>query len=71
MLDHITKKNPNSTVVALINTGLNPEMHQGFLAAAEHYGAVALCLADIDKQHGHPSALGMQQIADQIEAALA
>jgi hypothetical protein len=31
---------------------------------------VAVVLSDIEKQHGHPSALGMQQIAEQIEAAL-
>lgn len=71
VLDHITKHNPKSTVVALINTNLNPEMHAGMVAAAEHYGVKAICLQDIDKQNGHPSALGMQQIADQIEAALA
>lgn len=70
VLDHITKKNPNATVVALINTGFKPELHEGMLAAAEHYGVVPICLADIDKQHGHPSALGMTQIAQQIEKAL-
>ena len=71
VLDHITKHNPKSIVVALINTGLKPELHEGMLAASEHYGVKAICLQDIDKKTGHPSALGMQQIADQIEAALA
>lgn len=71
VLDHITKHNPKSTVVALINTGFKPELHEGMLAASEHYGVKAICLQDIDKKTGHPSALGMQQIADQIEAALA
>ena len=70
VLDHISKHNPKSTAVAIINTGLNPEMHKGFVAAAEHYGVVAVCLENIDKQHGHPSALGMSQIAQQIEEAL-
>ena len=70
VLDHITKHNPNSTVVALVNTGLKPEIHEGMLVAAENYGVKAICLQDIDKQHGHPSALGMTQIAQQIEEAL-
>ena len=70
VLDHITKHNPNSTVVALLNTGLKLEIHEGMLAASEHYGVKAICLKDIDKQHGHPSALGMTQIAQQIEKAL-
>lgn len=70
VLDHITRKNPNATVVALINTGFEPELADGMAAAAAHYGAVCIRLADIDKQNGHPSALGMGQIADQVEAAL-
>lgn len=71
VLDYLGKHNPQATIVVPINTGLKPELHQGMLEAAEHYGAVTVCLADIDKQTGHPSALGMRQIADQIQAALA
>ena len=70
VLDYILKKNPNSTIVVPINTGFKPELHEGMVTAAEHYGAVTICLADIDKKTGHPSALGMQQIADQIQKAL-
>lgn len=71
VLDYLGKKNPQATIVVPINTGLKPELHTGMLEAAAHYGAVTICLADIDKKTGHPSALGMQQIADQIQAALA
>lgn len=70
VLDYLTQKNPQATIILPINTGFKPELHQGILEAAAHYGAVAVCLADIDKQNGHPSALGMQQIADQLQAAL-
>ena len=70
VLDYITKNNPKSTIVALLNTGLKPEIHEGMVAASGHYSVKTICLQDIDKQHGHPSALGMCQIADQIQAVL-
>lgn len=70
VLDYISKQNPKATLVAILNTGMKPEISAGMVEAAEHYGAVAVCLADISKQHGHPSALGMRQIAQQIETAL-
>ena len=70
VLEHITKHNPQTKVVAVLNTGLHPQIHAGVLAAAEHYGVTAVVLEDIDKQCGHPSALGMDQIAQQIEAVL-
>ena len=38
--------------------------------AAAHYGSVPVILHDIAKENGHPSALGMSQIADQVEAAV-
>lgn len=69
-LEHMTKCNPQAKVVAVINTGLKPEIAAGMIAAAEHYGATVVSLENIDKQHGHPSALGMRQIAEQIEAKL-
>lgn len=70
VLDHITRHNPNSVVVSVVNTQLQPEIHNGIVAAAEHYGVRLVVLENIEKQNGHPSALGMRQIADQIEAAL-
>jgi hypothetical protein len=71
VLDYLREHNPQATIVVPINTGFKSELHTGMLTAAAHYGAVTICLENIDKKSGHPSALGMQQIADQIEAALA
>ena len=70
VLDVLTKANPNSVVVTVINTDLHPEIAAGMAEAAAHYGAVPVILRDIDKENGHPSALGMTQIADQVEAAV-
>ena len=69
-LAYLIKHNPKTKVVAVLNTGLSPELQAGMLAAVEHYGAKAVVLQNIDKQHGHPTALGMRQIAEQIEAAM-
>lgn len=66
----LCREHPNARIVCVINTELKPEISQGMLAAAAHYGAVAVQLENIHKQNGHPSALGMQQIAQQIEAAV-
>ena len=69
-LEYLTKHNPQAKVVAVINTDLKPEIAAGMQVAAEHYGATVVALENIDKQHGHPTALGMRQIMEQIEAKL-
>ena len=70
VLDVICREHPKTCIVCVVNTGLNPVIAEGMHQAIEHYGAVTVNLADIDKQNGHPSALGMRQIAAQIEAVL-
>lgn len=69
-LEVLQREHPGATVVCVINTDLKPEICRGILDAAAHYGAVVVELANIDKQNGHPSALGMGQIADQVEAVV-
>ena len=70
VLEYLLQCNPKSKVIALVNTGLKPDIHEGICSAAAHYGVTAVVLENIDKQNGHPSAAGMRQIADQIEAVL-
>lgn len=70
MLDYVCKSNPDATVFCILNTQLNPRIHEGILTACRHYGAVAIELHDINKKCGHPSCLGMRQIAQQIDEAL-
>ena len=69
-LEYLTKQNPQAEIVAVINSELKPEITAGMIAAAEHYGATVVALENIDKQNGHPTALGMRQIMGQIEAKL-
>jgi len=70
ILEYLVQHNPQSKVIALVNTGLKPDIHNGICSAAANYGVAAVVLDDIDKQNGHPSAAGMRKIADQIEAVL-
>lgn len=70
VLEHITGKNPESQVVLIVNTDLKPELAAGMVEAGAHYGVPVVVLADIDKQNGHPSKLGMTQIADQVQSVL-
>jgi len=62
--------NPDAVILSAINTGFSPELTEGMEAAAAHYGVISLRLEDIHKQNGHPTALGMRQISQQIQAAL-
>ena len=70
VLETLTEHNPQSVVVSVVNTDLHPQIHEGILCANAHYGAVSVVLSEIHKQNKHPSALGMRQIAEQIEAVL-
>lgn len=63
-------KSAVSDVVAVINTNLKAEITDGFVAACEKLGARYVLLEDIDKVNGHPTELGMEQIAAQIVSAL-
>lgn len=70
VLNRLKKHYPKAQIFSIINTELHPDISKGWVLAAEHYGAKTVALADIHKQNGHPTALGMAQIADQVEAAL-
>ncbi len=70
VLDRLSLRYPDSRIMAVINTDLDPVIKHGLLRAAEYYKAAVVELARIDKQNGHPSALGMSQIAQQIQSVL-
>ena len=70
IIHNLKTHNPESLVVAVINTGLKDEIREGMLQACEHYGIPKVVLSNISKQSGHPDALGMTQIAEQVDAVL-
>lgn len=67
LIDRIKKINVNSKIVVIINTDLKAEITENFISACEHYSVDYVKLQDIDKINGHPTVLGMKQIAEQIE----
>ena len=70
VLDYLARHNPQAKIVTIINTGMKPEVDDGMIRAAEHYGAYVVELQSIQESNGHPTAQGMIQIADQIEAVV-
>ncbi|MBR4360341.1 MAG: hypothetical protein IKP32_06955 [Clostridia bacterium] len=70
LLHYVTAENPHAFVLNIINTDMKPEIVQGMREACAHYSVHCLALREIDKAYGHPTKLGMTQIADQTEDAL-
>ena len=59
------KKVVEDTVV-IINTDLKKEITDGFIEACEKNSIRYVRLKEIDKENGHPTELGMKQIACQV-----
>ena len=57
---------PEAEIYAICNCDINELIVENMVAAAESVGATPIRLHDIDKLEGHPTALGMVQIKDQI-----
>ena len=61
---------PSAQIAVVINTGLKPALVEVFKTACERFGLSCVELSDIDKLGGHPTILGMSQIAEQIVKTL-
>lgn len=70
MMGYLTEKLPETRIIVIVNSELDPVTTEGLHGAAKAFGAESLQLEDIDKQWGHPSNAGMRAIADQLEAIL-
>ena len=57
-------------IIVIINTDLKQEISEGFKQACEKNNVVCLCLKEIDKENGHPTELGMEQICQQVTKCL-
>jgi len=53
-------------VIVVINTDLKPEIAEGIISACTENGIGYVKLLEIDKECGHPTELGMKQIAQQV-----
>lgn len=54
----------------ILNDGLRAEIAESVRNICRHYGIGCIELHDIHKMSGHPSVLGMQQIAEQVAQAI-
>lgn len=68
MLDYLKREHPKMRIVNICNCGLSGDYNASMAAICKHYGVECLLLENIDKQHEHPSIVGMRQIVDQINA---
>lgn len=66
MLEWMTARYVGADIYFILNDGLREEINESCRAICKHYGVPCIQLSDIDKQNGHPSVKGMQQIAQQI-----
>lgn len=63
-------ENPNTKIVFILNTELKKEINECMRNAAMRIGVDLIELADIEKEDGHPTILGMEQIAEQLISKL-
>ncbi len=61
---------PTGNVIFIINTELDERIVAAIKEASVHFGTSYIELDGIDKDSGHPTALGMEQICNQVLDAL-
>ena len=57
---------PDAEIVGICNSEIKSEITDAIKNACERIGAKTVSLKDIDKIEGHPTALGMAQIKEQV-----
>lgn len=70
ILGYLKENYPGTRVVVMNNSDICADIVDGYARAAKLYGAECIQLVGIDKEAGHPSKLGMRQIAGQLNQYL-
>ncbi len=70
LLDYVKARNPHSRIIAVVNCDLPEAFMTGMAESCAQFGVACVMLHDVSKEWGHPTALGMRQIAEQIGEAL-
>lgn len=70
LLSWVTLHHPNMPVYFIINSELRDDITESCKTICDHYGVTYILLHDIDKRMGHPTAKGMQAIAEQVKAVV-
>ena len=61
---------PEARIIFVANCDIKTEIAECMQKAGEHFGATVVRLSGITKQNGHPTPIGMQEICEQIIAAI-
>lgn len=70
MVDYIKRYNPGAKIYNIVNDMLSEEIKGGMASACEFYGITNVILTNISKDNAHPNIYGMEQIKNQIIAAI-
>lgn len=70
LFETLKKTCPKARIINITNTDLKEEISSVMSEICAHYSIQNIVLTKIDKDHGHPTVLGMKNIADEILAAL-
>lgn len=70
LLSHLHDRYPTARLYYILNSDLKESINTSVAQICQHYGVPLIRLSGIDKTSGHPNIRGMQQIADQVVAAL-
>lgn len=70
LFNRLKTKLKDTRVLCIINTELKREIHEGMKAACAKYDVEVIELQEIVKICGHPTILGMKQIAEQVRRCL-
>lgn len=66
LLDSLKKQYPKALIINICNSELGKNVTESMAEICRHYDIPNIRLKYIDKQRGHPSQSGMQQIASQV-----
>lgn len=70
MISELHQRHPEAQTYVIVNDILSDSIVESMSEVCSHYGVTPVMLHDVDKKSGHPTVLGMRQIADQVESVL-
>lgn len=71
LMQKLLDRYPNTEIYFILNDNIGKDVPESIKEICAHFSVPVIELHDIDKKEGHPSILGMQQIADQISEFIA
>jgi len=66
VMEYMIKNFPDSRITAIVNDDITSDIRMVQKEVCNHFGVELIELQEIEKQNGHPSKCGMQQIADAL-----